>query len=120
MLSREDYSKSIEYLESMVFWDPLYSREDIHLYRADTWILRYQRGEGGITDVLDAFRHMVQSYPDSASIGFYRYRYAFYLFAAGDISGARAQIDRINGENLSSRLKNEVDALSGKIDEASD
>ena len=118
MLSKGEYGRSMQYLDSMVFWDAFYSQEEIDSYRSDILDLRYQDGKGSLSDVLEAYGLMVQKYADSDSVGLYRYRYAYCLHLAGDQDGASAQIELIGLESIGDKLKEDVADLSRRIEAA--
>ncbi len=69
-----DFPESLAHLEAMVFADPLYPREDIDLYRCEVL------GQWAAADpsqhpaLLEAWRALVERYPDSPRAAEYRQR----------------------------------------------
>jgi len=69
-----DFQESLAHLDAMVFADPLYSREDIDLYRCEVL------GQWAATDpaqhplLLEAWRALVERYPGSPRAPEYRQR----------------------------------------------
>jgi tetratricopeptide (TPR) repeat protein len=69
-----DYSQSLAHLDTMVFVDPLYSREDIDLYRCEVLGQWVESDPAQLPVLLEAWRGLVERYADSPRAPDYRRR----------------------------------------------
>jgi tetratricopeptide (TPR) repeat protein len=69
-----DYQQSLVHLDAMVFTDPLYSREDIDLYRCEVLAQWAAADPAQRSALLEAWRGLVERYPDSPRAAEYRQR----------------------------------------------
>jgi outer membrane protein assembly factor BamD (BamD/ComL family) len=68
------YQESLAHLDAMVFADPLYSREDIDLYRCEILEQWAQADPAQLPALLGAWRGLVERYPSSPRAPEYRQR----------------------------------------------
>jgi tetratricopeptide (TPR) repeat protein len=69
-----DFPESLAHLDAMVFADPLYSREDIDLYRCEVLAQWVAADPARNPALLEAWRGLVERYPNSPRAQEYRKR----------------------------------------------
>lgn len=110
-----EYDKSEEYLNEMVFVDPLYSRESIDFFKAQILERNYQEtGDGALLEqVIAAYETLTRSYPDSENLSQYQYLHANYLFFAGRFDEALDLLDSVTPTETG--MIESVEALKSEI-----
>ena len=116
--SQNRYGKALEYLDQMVFYDPLHTRESIDFYRAQIREKQHAAGEMEIRRVIDAYRGLLGKYGDSDNRPQYAYALAYYLYLDEDYSEALGILEGIAGgdEDLDRsirELRREILAATG-------
>ncbi len=109
----EQFQKGIDQLDRMVFYDPLYSKEDIDRYRADILEVWYGSDESVLPRLISSYVTMVTAYADSAQTNFYQYKTAFYLQQAGRGDAALKILNTISTADQS--LSKLIEALKERI-----
>jgi tetratricopeptide (TPR) repeat protein len=71
---RGGFAESLAHLDAMVFADPLYSREEIDLYRCEILGQWAEQDPSRRPELLEAWRSLVERYPSSPSSAEYRKR----------------------------------------------
>jgi len=114
--SQNRYEKALEYLDQIVFYDPLHTRESVDFYRAQIRERQYTYGDLDIDRVIGAYRGLFKRYGGSENRPQYAYTLAYYLYLDEEYTEAREILDDIEGadEDLSRSIREltrEVDAL---------
>jgi outer membrane protein assembly factor BamD (BamD/ComL family) len=74
------YDRALEYLDQMVFYDPLHTRESVDFYKAQIRERQYTAGNLEIDRVIRQYRGLLEEYGDSENRPQYAYTLAYYLY----------------------------------------
>jgi tetratricopeptide (TPR) repeat protein len=118
LLRRESYQESIEQLQHMVFADPLYSKEEIELLKAEILEDWFSADPDVIDRVINAYTALVDSYPESDNLDLYRYKTAYYLHLADRNSEAESILSPIDPSVLDEDLMRRLQDLRRSIEDA--
>ncbi len=122
LLRRESYQESIEQLQHMIFADPLYSKEEIELLKAEILEDWFSADPDVIDRVINAYTALVDSYPESDNLDLYRYKTAYYLHLADRNSEAESILSPIDpsvlGEDLMRRLQDLRRSIEDALEDA--
>jgi tetratricopeptide (TPR) repeat protein len=94
-LSQGRFEESRSRLDAMVLYDPLFTAEQIDLYRCgilERWV---EADKEKLAELIACFERMVALYPDSDGVDSYRYRLALALLEAGRRDEAAALLTEI-------------------------
>jgi hypothetical protein len=115
LLRRKEYSLSLERLQAMVLADPLYSREEIDAYRCDVLEQWQQEDPAVLSELVGAYRQLVERYPGSPENDLYHYKLAYYLHVDHRDEEARRVLDGIQEAGLDQELRRRVEELKNAI-----
>jgi tetratricopeptide (TPR) repeat protein len=104
LLRRRAYRESIAQLQSMVFADPLYTKEEINLLEAEILEAWFGENPGVLDDVAVAYEALANRYGDSENVDLYRYKAAYYLHLQGRNQEAQAYLDLIDDSQVDDDL----------------
>ncbi|MFW5769123.1 MAG: tetratricopeptide repeat protein [Spirochaetota bacterium] len=115
-LARREYKKSLEQLDSVLYVSEVYSREDIGLFRCKALTQRGLAGAGaerkrGLEEAEESWRGLIEKYPGSENLPFYRYNLALVLGEAGNTEAAVEVLDALLREDLSGVQKRQLEIL---------
>jgi len=94
-----EYEKSLQILDKIVYFDPVYTREDIDFFRCEINERWYSSDSSILEQVVSSYIHLVYSYADSADSDYYKYKTAFYLAKAGNFSAAQTLLAEVTEPN---------------------
>ncbi|MEW5817635.1 MAG: hypothetical protein AB1798_19855, partial [Spirochaetota bacterium] len=110
---QEAYRASLEQLDAMVFVDPLFSPEDIDLYKCiilESW---YERNSEILKILISAYKKMIEAYTNSKYIDQYRYKLVYFLILAGDFKEAQALMSFITSTDA--QLEGRIEELKSNL-----
>ena len=115
-LASSEFARSLEELDAMVFADPLFVPEEIDQYRAEILTAWAAAEPGVLPRVAEAYRLLIDRYPDSQELPRYRYQLALYLHETGRDQEAAQQLELIDREALDPFLGDQVRDLELDIE----
>ena len=115
-LARKEYKKSLEQLDSVLYVSEVYSREDIGLFRCKALTQRGLAGaeaerRRGLEEAEECWRGLIEKYPGSDNLPFYRYNLALVLGEAGNTGAAVEVLDALLREDLSGVQRRQLEIL---------
>ena len=119
LLRQGAYQQSIDQLRNMVFVDPLYGEEDIELLEAEVLEDWFSTDPQVIARVIDAYKAMVDSYPESEEVDLYRYKAAYYLHLADRDAEALDLLQPLDPTNLDADLLRRFQDLRRSMEDRS-
>ena len=114
-LARGEFAGSLEELGAMVLADPMFVPEEIDQYRAEVLAAWSAADPDVLPRVAEAYRRLIDRYPDSEELPLYRFQLALYLYEGGRVQEAAAQLDLIDPSRLEPFLADRVRDLAEEI-----
>jgi len=109
------FGKALEQLEGMVFYDPLFSREEIDLYKCEILEAWFFRDSTRLEDLITSYVGMLSRYPKSVNNQYYRYKAAYFLYRGGKVEASRVILESI--EDPQEELKDVIQQLKERVGE---
>ncbi|MBN1835436.1 MAG: PEGA domain-containing protein [Spirochaetales bacterium] len=117
-LARGEYARGLEELDAIVFADPLFVPEEIDHYRAEV-LSAWAGAEPEILPrVAEAYRGLIERYPDSAELPRYRFQLALHLHQTGREREAAAQLQLVQRAGLDPQLAERIRQLEEELRQA--
>jgi tetratricopeptide (TPR) repeat protein len=116
LLSQGRYEQSLEAQSLMVYCDSFYSREQMEAYRVETLVAWARTDPGVLARAVSACRDLVSSSAGQPTQHHNRLRLAGLLIEAGDIAGARAEIETVLAASPDDAVRRRALALAESID----
>jgi len=114
-LARGEFAGSLEELETMVFADAMFVPEEIDQYRAEILAAWSAADPAVLRRVAEAYRRLIDRYPESEELPLYRFQLALYLYEDGRAEEAAAQLEMIDPRLLEPFLADRVRDLAEAI-----
>ena len=109
------FEKALGQIAGMVFYDPLFSKEEIDLYKCEILEAWFFRDDSRLEDLIASYVGMLSRYPNSVNNQYYRYKAAYFLYRAGKPEASRVILDSI--ESPQEELRDVIGQLRARVGE---
>jgi tetratricopeptide (TPR) repeat protein len=119
-LRRGSFAQSCSHLDAMVLYDPLFTPEQIDLYRCEILERWVESEEERLDELIDCYRELLTDYPGSEDINTYRYRLTVYLLRGERREEAAALLEEIPADLKDAELARNVEELRARLREGAE